>query len=150
MLVTGVKFVRAEKKFVVHVQYTDASGGDVERHIEVSEEWAKKEAQFADDVINHMLTLDSNQWYFPLPADMQVKVDNKTILQVKSVPEQKCNVLDLDKVLKLNQIHKEDLPIKRLPQKQKPKNNGPLPQKDTPVPSHWRVVNSEGKVLAKT
>jgi hypothetical protein len=42
------------------------------------------------------------------------------------------------------------LPIKRLPQKQKTKINGPLPQKDITVPAHWRVVNSEGKVLAKT
>jgi hypothetical protein len=60
--------------------------------------------------------------YFPIPADMLVKVDNKTILRLKFVPEQKHNILDLDKVLKLNQMHKEEPPIKRLPQKQKTKN----------------------------
>jgi hypothetical protein len=120
-LVSGVKFLRAEKKFVARVQYTDANGGFVERHIEVSEEWVTKEAGFADDVINHVLALDSNQEYIFIPADVQVKVDNKTILRVKFVPEQKRNILDLDKVLKLNQMHKEDLPIKRSPQKQKSK-----------------------------
>jgi hypothetical protein len=67
------------------------------------------------------LALDSDQGYFPIPADMQVKFDNKTILRVKFVPEQKRNVLDLDKVLKLNQMHKEDFPIKRSPQKQQQK-----------------------------
>ena len=80
---------------------------------------------------------------------MQVKVDNKTILRVKFVPEQKRNVLDLDKVLKLNQMHKEDLPIKRSPQKQKTKNKGTIPRKDITVPAHWRVVNSEGKSASK-
>ncbi len=79
-----------------------------------------KEAGFADDVINHVLALDSDQGFF-IPSDMQVKVDNKTILRVKFVPEQKRNVLDLDEFLKLNQMHKEDLPIKQLPQKQKTK-----------------------------
>ncbi len=81
------------------MHYTDANGGFVERHIEVSEEWVTKEAGFSDDVINHVLALDSNQGYFPISADMHVKVDNKTILRVKFVPEQKRNVLDLDKVL---------------------------------------------------
>ena len=103
------------------MQYTDVNGGFGERHIEVSEEWVTKEAGFADDVINHVLALDSDQGFFPIPSNMQVKVDNKTILRVKFVPEQKRNVLDLDKVLKLNQMHKEDLPIKRSPQKQKSK-----------------------------
>jgi hypothetical protein len=120
-LVTGVKFLQAEEKFVAHVQYTDVNGGFGERHNEVSEEWVTKKAGFADDVINHVLALDSNQGYFPIPSDMQIKVDNKTILRVKFVPEQKRNVLDLDKVLKLNQMHKEDLPIKRSPQKTKMK-----------------------------
>jgi hypothetical protein len=32
-LVTGVKFLRAEKKFVARVQYTDVNGGFGERHI---------------------------------------------------------------------------------------------------------------------
>jgi hypothetical protein len=99
----------------------DAKGGCVERHIEVSEEWVTKEAGFADDVINHVLALDSDQGYFPIPAGMQVKFDNKTILRVKFVPEQKRNVPDLDKVLKLNQMHKEDLPINRSHQKQNKK-----------------------------
>jgi hypothetical protein len=89
MLLTGVKFVRAEKKFVARVQYTDANGGFVRRHVEVSEEWVTKEAGFDDDVMNHVLGLDSNQGYFPIPADMQVNVDNKTVLQVKFVPEQR-------------------------------------------------------------
>jgi hypothetical protein len=150
-LVTGVKFLRAEKKFLARVQYTDANGGFVERHIEVSEEWVTKEAGFADDVINHVLALDSDQGYFPIPAVMQVKVDNKTILRVKFVPEQKRNVLDSDKVLKLSgQMHNKDLPIKRSPQKQKTKNKGTIPQKDITVPAHWHVVNSWGKVLART
>ena len=132
------------------MQYTDVDGGFGERHLEVSEEWVTKEAGFADDVINHVLALDSDQGFFPIPSNMQVKVDNKTILRVKFVPEQKRNVLDLDKVLKLNQMHKEDLPIKRSPQKQKTKNKGTIPRKDITVPAQWRMVNSEGKVLART
>ena len=131
------------------MQYTDVDGGFGERHLEVSEEWVTKEAGFADDVINHVLALDSDQGFFPIPSNMQVKVDNKTILRVKFVPEQKRNVLDLDKVLKLNQMHKEDLPIKRSPQKQKTKNKGTIPRKDITVPAHWRVVNSEGKSASK-
>ena len=131
------------------MQYTDVDGGFGERHIEVSEEWVTKEAGFADDVINHVLALDSDQGFFPIPSNMQVKVDNKTILRVKFVPEQKRNVLDLNKVLKLNQMHKEDLPIKRSPQKQKTKNKGTIPRKDITVPAHWRVVNSEGKSASK-
>ena len=114
-LVTGVKFLRTEKKFVARVQYTDANGGFVERHIEVSEEWVTKEAGFADDVINHILALDSDQGFFSIPSNLQVKVDNTTILRVKFVPEQKRNVLDLDKVLKLNQMHKRTIPSKACP-----------------------------------
>jgi hypothetical protein len=68
-----------------------------------------------------LLALDSDQGFFFIPSNLQVKVDYKTILRVKFVPEQKRNVLDLDKVLKLNQMHKEDLPIKRSPQNKKQK-----------------------------
>jgi hypothetical protein len=50
-------FMRAKKKFVARVQYKDANGGFVERHIKVAEEWVAKEAGFADDVINHVLAL---------------------------------------------------------------------------------------------
>ena len=45
---------------------------------------------------------------------MQVKVENKTITRVKYVPEQKRNVLDLDEVLKLAEMRKEDLPSQAL------------------------------------
>jgi hypothetical protein len=83
MLVTGIKFVQAEKKFVARVQYTDANGGDMKRYIQVSEEWVPIEEGFPDDVINHVLALDSHQGFFSIPADMQVKVENKTITRVK-------------------------------------------------------------------
>ena len=65
MLVTGIKFVQAEKKFVARVQYTDANGGDMKRYIQVSEEWVPIEEGFPDDVINHVLALDSHQGFFP-------------------------------------------------------------------------------------
>ncbi|KAI2497937.1 hypothetical protein MHU86_16543 [Fragilaria crotonensis] len=121
MLVTGVKYVRSENKFVARVQYTDDEGDNVEKHIPVTEEWFRKEAGFANDVINHVLNLESDGRYFPIPADMEVFLENKKITRVKFVPEQTRNILDYDKVIEMRETQKEDLPVKRSPQKQKPK-----------------------------
>ena len=89
----------------------------MEKHIPVSEEWVKKEAVFANYVINHVLHLDSDKGYFPIPADMQLKVENQKITRVRYAPEQKRNILDLDKVLKSAETREEDLPLKRSPSK---------------------------------
>ena len=148
MLVTGVKYVRSENKFVARVQYTDDEGGNVEKDIQVSEEWFRKEAGFDNDVINHVLHLDSDDRYFPIPADMEVFLENKKITRVKFVPEQTRNVLDYGKVIEMNETQKEDLPVKRSPQKQNPKKKE-VPRKDITVPAHWSVVNADGKRTKK-
>lgn len=148
MLVTGVKYVRPENKFVARVQYTDDKGDNVEKHIPVTEEWFRKEAGFANDVINHVLNLESDGRYFPIPADMEVFLDNKKITRVKFVPEHTRNVLDYAKVIEMRETQKEDLPVKRSPQKQKPKKKE-VPRKDVSVPAHWSVVNADGKRVRK-
>ena len=123
MFVTGLKYLRSDKKFVARVQYSDDKGDGVKKHIPVSEEWVKKEAGFANDGINHVLHLDSGKGYFPIPADMQLKVENQKITRVKYVPEQKRNILEIDEVLKSAETREEDLPLKRSPSKMKQKRN---------------------------
>ena len=97
MLVTGVKFVRAEKKFVARVQYTNANGDFVARHIEVSEEWVKKKQD--------LLMMSSTTCLRSIP----IKGIFPFQLICRSKLKQKRNILDMDKVLKLNHMHKDDI-----------------------------------------
>ena len=146
MLVTGVKYVRSDNKFVAHVQYSDDEGGDVEKHIPVSEEWVKKEAGFANDVINYLLNLDCEKGIFLFRSICRLKLRTKKSNELKFVPEQKRNVLDLDEVLKLAEMRKQDLPLERSQSKMKHKQNKKeVPRKEITVPAHWSVVNAEGK-----
>ena len=74
--------------------------------IEVSEDWVLNQSGLEDDVIQYIIDFDREDGFYPVPADMEVKFNDKAIVRVQFVPESTLIVLDTSSAVRYNKIAK--------------------------------------------
>ena len=116
---------------------------------EVTEDWVLNQSGLTDDVIQLIIDIGTDDGFFAVPEGTEVKLNDKTIVRVKFVPESTRSVIDTAEAVK--HVIVEQLPAKRrrvkdnVVQKRKPKII--LPRKDVKVAESFRVTYIDGTTI---